>query len=169
MYPEWLKLIRANYAATQRRFDHYVFPIYGAPPNPRPFNSHELELPSELPRIDKFSYESSYIIDLDRETFTLDNCNYFPLRIMPQGENFWELIGLEETESPDLALPEPVQEVGYPSRIVVSMADTGDLRKRWLMRVMAEVAKEFREVVNEFRKQWEPKFFPFRELTFALL
>jgi hypothetical protein len=132
--------------------------------------------------MDKLYADSSFIIDLDRELFTLDHDRHFQLGTMPRGDGLWRVLYPEDSDSanaepsqqgqlpsPGLELPRPVHEVGYASQTVVPRVDTGDARKRWLMRVIAEVVQEFGAVVRQLGKQWEPKSFPFRELAFALV
>jgi hypothetical protein len=111
--------------------------------------------------MDKLYAESSFIIDLDRELFTMDHDRHFQLGTMPRGDGLWRLLYPEDSgsanaepiqqgqlPSPNLDLPRPVHEVGYPSQTVVPRIETGDARTPWLMRVMAEVVHEFGAVVR---------------------
>jgi hypothetical protein len=52
---------------------------------------------------------------------------------------------------------------------VTPKVQIGDIRKHWLMRVIAEIMSEDSETIHDFGREWAPESFPFRELTFALL
>lgn len=95
----------------------------------------------------------------------------FSLEPWPR-ETAWRLLNLEdgtnaearhesEVVSPNLDLPEPVDDMEYASRTVIPRADTGDARKRCSMRVMAKVVHEFQAVFRQFGKEWAPESFPF--------
>jgi hypothetical protein len=157
--------------------------------NPRGSRSREalraLQCPSELPQLTKIWTEHQCIINLDREVFTLEYGAHFKLNQLPQTSCIWHLTRLsdifpgatadldccaeEQLSSPALELPKRVDKIGYTCRTVTPKVQIGDIRKHWLMRVIAEIMSEDSETIHDFGREWAPESFPFRELTFALL
>ncbi|KAL2134854.1 hypothetical protein VTI74DRAFT_10660 [Chaetomium olivicolor] len=187
-YKKWLKQMRAEYAAKEQYFDQHVFPINGAPAEPGESKSGEfLRVPSELlPKRGLVLDDVTFIINLDREVFTIDYGAHFKLDKIPRKCCLWhmavpsslnsagptfpsDICEKDYVTSPALALRERVSEIGYPSRTVTAKVGIADARKHWLMRVLAEVLYEYGTTIMRFGREWAPDSFPFRELAFAVL
>ncbi|KAK4156574.1 hypothetical protein C8A00DRAFT_30540 [Chaetomidium leptoderma] len=172
-YRKWLKQMRTKYAAKQRYFDRYVFPISGAPHDPTPSRRQEfIQLPSELPQAPWGPF--NLIINLDREVFTVNYDAHYKLGDIPRDNGVWDLVfpGAHHESRlafPALELPERVEGIGYASRTVTPRSCIEDPREHWLVRVLAEVINKFATTIRQFGREWAPGSFPFRELTFALL
>ncbi len=189
VYSGWLKRMREKFAAKERYFETFVFPITGAPTDPRPSRRREfVEVPSPLPRSDKLSAQFYYLINLDDEIFTVDFGAHFKLGSIPRENNLrWSAIvrsvyytctvktegtgACDENRlaSPAIEIPEPVPDIGYASRTVTARTDIQDARKHWLRHVLAGVDLEYYVALTRLGREWAPSSFPFRELIFSFL
>ncbi|KAG7285884.1 hypothetical protein NEMBOFW57_008178 [Staphylotrichum longicolle] len=172
-YRGWLKRMREKYAATERYFESYVFPISGAPPDPTPAERDEfLQLPSVLPQLNRLFTDHHYIINLDQEIFTVDFGAHFKLGNIPHEDNTWhyatvpsiylgytvatDLCDEDQLASPAVELPERVDNVGYPSHTVAARVNIENTLNRWLVRVLAEIVDEYATVIVQFGREWAP-------------
>jgi hypothetical protein len=143
-------------------------------------------LPSELPRLDGFSAEYFYIINLDREVLTMNHSIHWKLGNIPRQDDLWlhaitdSIYPDKPTISPDvcpeehmaslaLELPDRNEKIDYDFRIVTPRTNIGEARKAFLTHVLARVLIEYKNEVIRFGKEWAPDSFPFRELTFSLV
>lgn len=175
--------MRAEYAARERDLEHDYEICASFDPESQ-FRESAV-LPSELPRLDGYSTEYFYIINLDREVLTMNHSIHWKLGNIPRQNDLWlrsiadSIYQFKPTISPDvcpeehmaslaLELPEKNQEIGYPFHIVTPTMDIEEAHKVFLTRALADVLIEYKNEIIRFGRKWTPDSFPFRELTFAL-
>ncbi|POR31107.1 Uncharacterized protein TPAR_08673 [Tolypocladium paradoxum] len=183
-YQKWLESKRAEYAATERALEQYVYGSH-EPDYSQPLCEWEA-LPSELPRLDGYGAEYFYIINLDHEVLTMNFSIHWKLGNIPRQDNLWlraivdSIYEFKPTISLDacpeehmaslaLELPDHNSHIGYDFREVTARTDIGDARKVVLARVAAEALIVHKNEIIRFGASWSPTSFPFRELAFALV
>ncbi|SPQ23350.1 8bb7b5de-d412-4a38-bd2c-279fa3d1e022 [Thermothielavioides terrestris] len=185
-YQKWLTRMREAYASMEGRFELEVFALRA-----RPFRSTVDwdKRPSMMPciREPNFGRDYYYIIDLDREIFSVDFGAHYKLGNIPRGDHLWRraladsifhgctvdtrLCHEDQLASPalPLPLPKPVTAIPYACRAVAATTDLGTFHKQWRIRLLTATIYAYRKILVRFGREWQPQSLPFREIAFALL
>lgn len=180
--------MRAKYADRQKELEEHVYEIRdGSWPDCSCFNDLR-GLPSEFLQLHGFDLNEDYffIINLDREVFTINFGIHWKLGNIPRSNGLWyksakpsiywfqltvslDICPDEYIGSPALELPEPDGKLGYPFRLVAPKTDISEARKVFLTRILAKVIYQYKDNIIRVGMEWSPASFPFRELIFALV
>ncbi|KAL2887784.1 hypothetical protein HOO65_040121 [Ceratocystis lukuohia] len=178
--------MRAEYAAREATLEQHVHEVT------EPFwpnysvYTDLASLPSEIPWIRGYFAERVYIINLDREVFTVDFSMHWKLANIPRDGNRWlraicdsvyaskqtisySLCSDEHMADVSIKLPEPIHDATYPSRIVTPHVNLAGAYSVFMTHLAAQVFVTYQDRYTYFAREWSPDSFPFRELTFALI
>ncbi|KAI0200254.1 hypothetical protein F4808DRAFT_470667 [Astrocystis sublimbata] len=184
-YQKWLERERAYYASREAQLERDFYEIKDDSVQGFSASEYLIAPPSELPRFHRYSTGNVYILNLDREVFTVGFGMHWKLGNLPQN-NLWikaitdSVYGWEPTisldkcpdehiASPALELPEENRSLRYPARIVNPKTGIFDARKAFLTRMMAEVLIQYKDDIVYLGMEWAPDSFPFRELIYSLV
>ncbi|KAI0103219.1 hypothetical protein GGR51DRAFT_561903 [Nemania sp. FL0031] len=186
-YKEWLEKKRAKYARYQEDADNYSQVSEAAycetsywPRGRRPI------FPTEFPKLSQYYAQYVYIINLDREVFTVNYGAHWKLGNIPRRNDLWHkaivnsifqnenTISLEECledhiGAPALELPEPNSNIRYDHSSINPKRDIIEPRKAFLTYVLAKTVVQYKKEILQFGAEWSTNSFPFRELAFALI
>ncbi|AEO63920.1 uncharacterized protein THITE_157833 [Thermothielavioides terrestris NRRL 8126] len=179
-YQEWLNWMREEYSSLEIRMrEEYFSPgsffaLMNFTSAIRPSEGRSrssfrcLQMPSMMPCIRRHSGTMVYIIDLDREIFSVVMGAHFRLGNIPRDTT---LCDEDQLASPALPLPspKPVTEIPYACRAVRAITDLGTFHKQWRIRQLTAVIYEYSDVLVHSGREWLPESLPFREFAFALL
>lgn len=178
--------MRKEYKRIQCTLESSVFEI----PYNLPYSSsqcHEFAvLPSEFPRLDGFDAEYFYIINLDDEVLTMNHSIHWRLSDIPRDGDLWlraiadsvyfgkptislDLCPREHMASVAIELPERDMHISYPFRTVNPRTAMRGTHQTFLVSTLAKVFVEYHQEIIRFGREWSPKSFSIRELTFALI
>ncbi|KAL1896639.1 hypothetical protein Cpir12675_002735 [Ceratocystis pirilliformis] len=185
-YQEWLEAMRAEYAAREAALEQHVYEVKLLSLPDYSVYEDLVNLPSEIPWIRGYFAERAYIIDLDREVFTVDFSMHWKLANIPLDDNRWlraicdsiyaskqtisyGLCSDEHMADVSIKLPEPIHDATYPSRIVTPYMHLSGAYSAFMTHLAAQVFVTYQDRYTYFAREWSPDSFPFRELAFALI
>ncbi|GKZ31076.1 hypothetical protein AbraIFM66950_011135 [Aspergillus brasiliensis] len=185
-YQKWLQSMREKYATKQRALDALIHTVHeDVPPDYSQFEEF-VSLPSEIPRLNGYDAEYTYIINLDHEVLTMSLGIHWKLDNIPRENNLW-LHAIEESiymwkhtislqKCPEehlasLALELPARDMVIETDycIVVPKTDITEGRKAFLTHLLANTFIQYKDEIMNFGREWSPDSFPFRELIFSFI
>ncbi|KAJ6436695.1 pol-like protein [Purpureocillium lavendulum] len=185
-YRKWLESMRNHYASTEHELEDQVYEIRNGPePDERDHGFDEL--PTEIPkRLDDWSIEFFYIINLDSEVLTMNHSIHWKLDNIPRQGDLWmkaisdsiykgkptvslDMCSEEHMASLALELPQPDPVIPFDACLASPKTTINEAWSVFLTHALAEILVAYSFEIINFGREWSADSFPFRELMFAVV
>ncbi|OAA63430.1 hypothetical protein SPI_03593 [Niveomyces insectorum RCEF 264] len=184
-YEEWLSTQREKYATLEKKLEECVYEIHKDVQPRYDLYSSYVALPSELPRLDGFDAEHTYIVNLDDEILTMDYTIHWKLGNIPRENMQWlhaikrSIYSGRPTIHPDRcpeeymacpAVPRTTQNKMRYKHVMVDVdCEITASHEVFRARMAAGVLAEYHKEIERFGLEWTPDALPFREIIYSLV